>query len=111
MDLNYFCGAARGKTIHVQQSAALTVAQCLKYTHKTTGHFMYSVHVFGHLMTANDLVIRCSSLSWVCLDLRKGLLVFMIPEGGPGLLKAFCAVCLDLNAAAAFRSHTCRTYI
>lgn len=36
--------------------------------------------------------------------------MFMIPEGGPGLLKAVCAVCLDLNAAAAFRSHTCRTY-
>lgn len=62
-------------------------------------------------MTANDLVIKCSSLRWVCLDVRKGPLVFMIPEGGPTLLKAVCAVCLDLNVATAFRSNTCRTYI
>ena len=62
-------------------------------------------------MTANDLVIKCSSLRWVCTDVRKGPLVFMIPEGGPTLLKAVCAVGLDLNVAAAFHINTCRTYI
>lgn len=33
-------GAAGGKTLHVLQSAALTVAHCQKYTRKWTAHFM-----------------------------------------------------------------------
>lgn len=61
MDLN--CLAA-----HVHQSAALTVAQCLNYNCKITVHFTY----LGHLMTANDWVIKRSSLRWACSDVGKG---------------------------------------
>lgn len=67
-------------------------------------------HVFGHLMTPHDLVIKCSSLSWVYLHIRRGPLAFMISEGSLSLLKAVCAVWFDLNMAAAFCSNVGRTY-